>query len=175
MICSSPHSGSSNSSTPEAEKGTDIILGAFTKPGYMTLNSISEVDYKCALDIQMNVLANHPEFSQLGGVGYWGFSYADEEMIRWGYALLRHYAIEGNTEPLSKKYGFTYRLPFLKNCDFESGLEHWNTKGAVSSDSAAKIRYGGKTRSAGAGRATLSAVLRKNPMQRLKSARRQKG
>ncbi len=148
---------------PEAEKGTDIILGAFTRPGYMTLNSISEVDYKCALDIQMNVLANHPEFSQLGGVGYWGFSYADEEMIRWGYALLRHYAIEGNTEPLSKKYGFTYRLPFLKNCDFESGLEHWNTKGAVSSDSAAKIRYGGKNQKRWGGTGNTFCRFTKKP------------
>ncbi len=116
----------------ESTGRTDVVLGIFSRPAYITLNSRPNVDFKAALDIQFHTLTNHPELKGLGGVGYWGFNYADEEITRWAFTLIRHYAIEGNKELLAPKYGFKYNPGFLQDGDFTEQLKHWETKGAVS-------------------------------------------
>ena len=52
-------------------------------------------------------------------------------MVRWTGRLYRHYLIEGNTEMLSPRYGFTYNVNFVKNSDFEKGLADWKIEGTV--------------------------------------------
>ncbi len=119
---------------PETETATDMVLGIFSRPGSYSLNTRPEVDFKCALDLEMNMLANHPEFRQLKGVGFWGLNYADEEIYRWAYALLRHYAIEGKKGMLSRKFGFKYNPGLLKNGDFTAKLRYWKTRGTVTAE-----------------------------------------
>lgn len=110
---------------PESAPHFGIIAGSFNQIPVLTLEHHPDVDFRYYLDMQLQLLAGSPEFRDLGVVGFWGCNYVDEDLQRWGLALLRHYFIEGQREMLSRRYGFTYRLPYLKNADFGAGLEHW--------------------------------------------------
>lgn len=115
-----------NTFFPNAAAGTGIIFGNFNQIPIISLEHNPEVDFKYFLDMQVNLVANHPDFKNLATVGYWGTYYGDEELARWSFKLMRHYAVEGRKEMLSGRYGFTYAPGFLKNCDFVDGLKGWS-------------------------------------------------
>jgi len=110
---------------PNAAPGTGMLFGNFNQIPIISLDVNPEVDFKYYLDMQLNLVATHPVFRDLGVTGYWGSYYDDEELYRWSLRLLRHYCVEGNTEMLSKTYGYIYSPGHLRNCDFVDGLEHW--------------------------------------------------
>ncbi|HDY65917.1 MAG TPA: hypothetical protein ENH84_06775 [Phycisphaerae bacterium] len=89
------------------------------------------VDFKVCLDIQMDTLANDPAYFGLGGFGWWASYLCSEETHRWIGKLTEHYAIEGNTEMLSKQYGLKYELGHISNPDFVEGTGGWTLKPAV--------------------------------------------
>lgn len=107
-----------------------FILGNFNLMPYISLDHYPFVDYKYYLDMQMNRLANAPDFRGLAMVGYWGGSLVDEDLQYWSLALLRHYCVEGQRTMLSERYGYTYILPYLTNNDFHAGLEDWTAEAA---------------------------------------------
>lgn len=111
-----------------------FVLGNFSQTPFM-LDYDPSVDFKYYLDMQLNVIANNPEFKNLGLVGYWGSHYADEELYRWSFKLMRHYVIEGNKTMLSAAYGFKYNPDLLKNGDFADGLTSWKKTGEIAADS----------------------------------------
>ncbi len=119
---------------PGAVTKMGVILGNFTFIPY-SLDHRSDVDYKYFLDLQMNILANHPECRGLAVVGYWSYRHADEEMVRWSFRLLRHYAVEGKTSMLSEQYGYKYLPGLIQNSGFTEGLKHWNAEGDVRASS----------------------------------------
>jgi hypothetical protein len=110
---------------PNVAAGTGMIFGNFNQIPIISLDVNPEVDYKYYLDMQLNLVANHPAFADLGMTGYWGSYYDDEELYRWSFALLRHYCVDGATEMLSNAYGYVYSPGHLQNCDFLKGLENW--------------------------------------------------
>ncbi|MBN2449847.1 MAG: hypothetical protein JXR77_05625 [Lentisphaeria bacterium] len=110
---------------PNAVLGSGMLFGNFNQIPIISLDVNPEVDSKYYLDMQLNLVANHPVFRDLGVTGYWGSYYDDEELYRWSFQLLRHYCVEGSTEMLSKKYGYAYVPGHLRNCDFVDGLESW--------------------------------------------------
>ncbi len=110
---------------PNAGAGTGMIFGNFNQIPIISLDVNPEVDFKYYLDMQLNLVATHPVFEDLAMTGYWGSYYDDEELYRWSFELLRHYCVEGQTEMLSKTYGYAYSPGHLQNCDFVEGLEHW--------------------------------------------------
>jgi hypothetical protein len=110
---------------PNAAAGTGMLLGNFNQIPIISLDVNPEVDYKYYLDMQMHLIATDPLLKGLGMTGYWGSYYDDEELYRWSMRLLRHYCIEGNTEMLSKSYGYRYSPGHLSNCDFADGLKGW--------------------------------------------------
>ena len=112
---------------PNAAAHSGMLLGNFNQIPVISLDLIPEVDYKYYLDMQLNIIANDPDFANLNTVGYWGSYYDDEELYRWSFKLLRHYAVDGNTDMLSKrpKYNYTYNPGHLVNCDFDNGLDGW--------------------------------------------------
>ncbi len=122
---------------PGAAAGTGIIFGNFNQLPIISLESNPAVDFKYFLDMQVNLVANSPDFANLATTGYWGTYYGDEELARWSFLLMRHYAVEGRKDMLSARYGFTYGPGFLKNPDFAEGLEGWAKSGAVRADSIA--------------------------------------
>lgn len=138
---------------PNAAAGTGIIFGNFNQIPIISLDVNPEVDFKYYLDTQLNLVANHPVFDGLGMTGYWGSYYDDEELYRWSMRLLRHYCVEGNTEMLSKTYGYTYSPGHLRNCDFVDGLDHWATDPAdgLRADSFAGYGKGSQARWGAAG------------------------
>ena len=149
-----------NTYFPNAAAGTGIIFGNFNQIPIISLEHDPAVDFKYFLDMQVNLIANSPDFKDLATTGYWGTYYGDEEMVRWSFKLMRHYAVEGRKDMLSARYGFTYNPGFIKNPDF---AEVW--PGGLSPAAEASVRphavsgYGKTARAAGAPgvRATPSA------------------
>jgi hypothetical protein len=88
------------------------------------------VDHKVFLDLQFQHIAASPECFGLWGVLVYKVHYAEEEAVRWAGRLFRHYCIEGNTDLLSDRYGFTYNLRHIRNADFNEGLMGWEVAAA---------------------------------------------
>ena len=120
-----------NAFFPNAAAGTGIIFGNFNQIPIISLEHNPAVDFKYFLDMQVNLVANSPDFKDLATTGYWGTYYGDEEMVRWSFKLMRHYAVEGNKEMLSDRYGFKYNPGFVANGDFADGLNGWTTSPAA--------------------------------------------
>lgn len=115
---------------PEAQSNMVYALGYLTDMLVESQDHYPQVDFKYYLDMQLNLIANRPEFQGLYGLCMYSSGYADEETVRWTWRLLRHYAIEGRREMLSGKYGFNYLPGHLVNCDFERGTRDWNVMAA---------------------------------------------
>jgi hypothetical protein len=126
-----------NATFPGAAAGTGIIFGNFNQIPIISLESNPAVDFKYFLDMQVNLVANSPDFAHLATTGYWGTYYGDEELARWSFLLMRHYAVEGRKDMLSARYGFTYNPGHLKNPDFAEGLAGWTINGAVRAETIA--------------------------------------
>ena len=106
---------------PDCQKGMIATLAYFSIPCEI-VNVDPNVNYRTFMDMQMNLLANDPVFSELAGVMWYHSSYADEESHRWAARLLRHYCIEGKREMLSKD---PYELRHIRNADFREGDAGW--------------------------------------------------
>jgi hypothetical protein len=120
---------------PLAVASAGAIFGNFNQVPILSLAHHPEVDYKYYLDMQLNLAANDPSCRDLGAVGYWGCNYADDEMKRWSFALMRHYVVEGHTNMLSSAYGYSYCPGHLVDGDFSGGFASWRTSGKVRADS----------------------------------------
>ncbi len=119
---------------PGLASNIGVAFGNFNQMPIITLVHHPEVDFKYYLDMQVQLAATDPAFKDLGLVGYWGSYYADREMHRWAFALMRHYCVEGRTELLSKRYGFRYLPGHLENGDFRGSLGGWSVSGDVRAD-----------------------------------------
>lgn len=108
-----------------------VALGIFNKVPVLSIHDNPDVDSKYFLDLQMRFLATDPACRDLGAVGYWGTGYATEELRRWGFALMRHYVVQGNTNMLSAAYGYSYSPSHIGNGDFAGTLAPWRTVGDV--------------------------------------------
>src|SRR5436190_7727636 len=125
---------------PGVKKQMVIAFGLFSMPPG-GINKQPNVDYHVWMDRQMNVVANHPVMSGLGGLEWWTSTLADEETVRFVGKLYRHYAIEGKTGMLTRDPLF---LTHLQNADFEKGTEGWTLHPAEAGTIAVKSfpRYG---------------------------------
>ena len=117
-----------------------MALGYLTSPG-QRMNIEPGVNYFVYMDMQCNLLANHPAFQGLRGVMWYKSHYAEEEAVRWAGRLFRHYFIEGRTEMLSRD---PYELHHLHNPDFNQGTAGWTLAPAEAGTITAKNlpRYG---------------------------------
>jgi hypothetical protein len=125
---------------PGVKKQMVIAFGLFSMPPG-GINKQPNVDYHVWMDQQMNAVANHPVLSGIDGLEWWTSLLADEETVRFVGKLYRHYAIEGNTNMLTKDPLF---LTHFQNADFEKGTEGWVLHAAEPGSIAAKSfpRYG---------------------------------
>jgi len=120
-----------NTYFPNAAAGTGIIFGNFNQIPIISLEHDPAVDFKYYLDMQVNLVDNSADFTSLAATGYWGTYYGDEELARWSFKLMRHYAVEGRRDMLSVHYGFKYNPGFLANCDFAESLNGWELSPAA--------------------------------------------
>ncbi|MCE5237584.1 LamG domain-containing protein [bacterium] len=89
---------------------------------YCTTNCYPQADFRVHLDMQMNLLANHPAYFGLWGVQPYRSNYVDEEILNCMGRLLRHYCLEGKTERLLTD---PYELRHVTDPDFVEGTKHW--------------------------------------------------
>ena len=111
---------------PGSARHMIIALGHLSAPPE-TMNSNPSADFKVYMDMQMHMLATDPMFFGLGGIQWYHNAYADEEYVRWGAKLLRHYGIEGRTDRLTDD---PYLSTYIQNPDFEMGTEGWTLQPA---------------------------------------------
>ncbi|KKN31526.1 hypothetical protein LCGC14_0822930, partial [marine sediment metagenome] len=90
-------------------------------------NRLPTANYKAFMDMQVNALANHPNFFGLGGIQWYLTVYANEEHRRFAVRQFRHYAIEGNTNPINDD---PYDLTHIRNPDFVGGTAGWDIQPA---------------------------------------------
>ena len=115
---------------PGSTHNISMFMTNGSEPPRYNSASNPSVDFKVCLDIQMHTLANDPAYFGLGGFGWWASYLCSEETHRWIGKLTGHYAIEGNTEMLSRQYGLKYELPHISNPDFVEGTGGWTLKPA---------------------------------------------
>lgn len=139
-----------NNLVPGINASTGFIFGTFNQPAVISLEHMPDVDYKYYLDMQLNLLANHPAFDGIRTTGFWGTYHGEDEFQRWSFTLLRHYAVDGNTDMLSPEYGFTYNTGYVKNADFENGLKEWTlvpaSKDSITTGERERFGYGSEAR-----------------------------
>jgi hypothetical protein len=125
---------------PGVKQRMVIAFGLFSMPPG-GLNKLPNVDYHVCMDQQMNVVANHPLLTGVGGLEWWTSLQADEETVRFVGKLYRHYAIEGRTDRLTRDPLFTSHL---RNADFANGLDGWTVRHAEAGTVEARSfpRYG---------------------------------
>lgn len=128
---------------PGVARQTVMVLGCMSAVGE-SLNVHPSVDFKVYMDMQMHLLANDPAYAGLGGLQWYLTAYADDETMRWASRLFRHYAIEGNKQMLSPKFGFRYQLDHLINPDFTEQTSGWDLQPAEPDSIAVKehAQYG---------------------------------
>ena len=115
---------------PGCRRHMILVLGYLCMMTAETQSVDPNVDFKYYLDMQCHMIANDPAFEGLYGLQTYTSGYTDDETMRWMYRLFRHYFIEGNTEMLSERYGFTYRVDHLTNPDFVDGTDGWVVESA---------------------------------------------
>ena len=104
-----------------------VCFGYFSAPPE-TLDTFPHVNYKTYLEMQVNLVAMDPALEDIGGLMSYAAAYADEETVRWMAHLFRYYAIEGNTEIISKD---PYILTHLQNGDFGEKGRAWTLSPAA--------------------------------------------
>ena len=111
---------------PGATRGMVLVIGYFSGASE-GLDTYADVSFKTFLDKQLFAAANEPAMCGVAGVMLYDPTWADEEIIRWGGRLFRHYCIEGRTDRLSTD---PYKLKHIRNADFADGLAHWTLEPA---------------------------------------------
>ena len=86
------------------------------------------IDFKVWLDMQLHTVATHPDFKDTAGIGMWIAYYTDPELLRWYSTLVKHYAVDGKREMLSKQYGFKLQPGLVKSPNWEN-LDCWQLTG----------------------------------------------
>ncbi|MBP5639763.1 MAG: hypothetical protein J6X55_09815 [Victivallales bacterium] len=139
-----------------------LIFGNFIQIPVISLAHHPNVDYKYYLDMQFNLIANHPECKDMAITGYWGTRHCDFELYRWCFMLTRHYCIEGKTTMLSDEYGFSYDPGHVVNGDFVEGFKGWTVKGDVTTGRQSGYGRNSQCRwSASGGMGDVFAILKK--------------
>jgi len=110
----------------EAER-PGLVRRAIATLGLMTWPPLNEnvnprANFKTLMEMEFETLANDPAFFGLYGAMWYYSAHHEEEYLRWGARLCRHYAIEGKCGRLSSD---PYLLEHIRNPDFEDGTEGW--------------------------------------------------
>lgn len=107
-----------------------VTLGYMSHaPEGITQDCDPNVDFKVLMQMQVDLLANDPAAFGVYGLMWYYSPYVNEEYLRWGGRLMRHYGIEGKTTPLTTD---PYVLAHVTNGDFEQGTKDWTIEEAES-------------------------------------------
>ena len=122
-----------------------IALCQSNMPLNFSIDHEPEADHRVFLDMQLNAIANNPEFRNIGCINFWGGNYADTSRHRWISALFKHYVFEGKKSMLSDEFGLKLVPGHLKNASFREHLKYWTKSGSVgygkAADGAIFLKY----------------------------------
>ena len=110
---------------PAAKDMTVFNVSPWINLGHWSDYSCPEGDIKALFARNIHAFATRPEFAANSGIAAGASGAAEEEIRRWTARLFRYYAIEGGTENLAERYGYRWAPGFVRNCDFDDGLEGW--------------------------------------------------
>ena len=127
---------------PAAYRHTTFCFSGYMAPEGWNTYPAPEGDYKVFFDHFMHRLATDPEFAGAGGIGSTAFQHIDEEQVRFIAKVIRHYALEGCTDSLAERFGWTYTPGHLKNCDFAEGFADWTVACAEPGSVTAAVKKG---------------------------------
>ncbi len=108
---------------PRAAANRVINIGILSELGWECSDLHPDYNFNVYLESQFQFLATDPAYFGVRGVQGYHSGYCGEEQTRLFAKLVRHYAIEGNTNRFLHD---PYVLPHLKNGDFTDGTAGWN-------------------------------------------------
>ena len=111
--------------SPAAKDMTVFNVSPWIDFGHWSDYSCPEADIKALYGKMVHAFATRPEFAANSGIAAGGSGAGEEEIRRWIARLFRYHAIEGGTENLAERFGYRWAPGFVKNCDFDCGLEGW--------------------------------------------------
>jgi hypothetical protein len=116
----------SRASFEQASPGTAteriIVVSLLTEPGWENGDLFPNYDFNVFLDCQLQFVATDPAFFGVRGLQGYLSSYCGEEQLRLFAQLVRHYAIEGNTDRFLTD---PYVLEHIENADLANGTAGW--------------------------------------------------
>ena len=110
---------------PCAGDAVVFCLGGYVAPTGWCGYSAPEVDMKVVFDSFIRNMAEDGAFCGVGGLGFTCVHNMDEELLRWLFNGIRHYALRGETAPLAERHRLKFRPGLLANCDFAEGFSRW--------------------------------------------------
>ena len=121
-------------------------LSGWEYPGVWTTRHRPHVDLKAFYSRLMRLYATDPDFADIGGVSFTTPT-CDEDLVRFYYAASRHYCLEGRTDDLAENLGYEMLTKYVKNGDFDDGLNGWTVSAAEngSVDVGHMKRFGGRS------------------------------
>lgn len=111
-----------------------IALGLYTRIGRYNYDGRCVNDPKRLVDRYIQRLAVRGDFAGLSGFCLYAWHSGEEEDVRWVTKVVRHYLIEGHTESLSDKYGYSWCPRHIQNGDFRQGLSGWTIEKSKGGD-----------------------------------------
>ena len=117
----SHHLGNLKREFPGALPHTVWVLASFSSPWQLAAG-YPHIDHRVNLDMQLQVVATHPEFFGLAGLEMWHSGYSSDELLRFIGRAYRHYGIDGSTDRLLDD---PLILPHVRNPNFTAGTAGW--------------------------------------------------
>ena len=118
------------SQVPCATDAVMFCFGGYVSPTGWDGYSAPETDMKTVYDGFIRNMAMDEAFRGVGGLGIYCIGSADEELLRWLFRCIRHYALRGETESLAERFRLKFRPGLLANWDFAEGFAHWTPQAA---------------------------------------------
>lgn len=122
--------------TPGAATERIIVVSLLSEPGWETGDLFPNYNFNVFLDCQLQFIATDPAFFGVRGLQGYLSSYCGEEQTRLFAQLVRHYAIEGNTERFLSD---PYVLHHIANADLSNGTAGWTLTPAETEANQASI------------------------------------
>lgn len=104
-----------------------VVVSLLSEPGWESGDLFPHYDFNVFLDCQLQFIATDPAFFAIRGLQGYLSGYCNEEHVRLFAKLIRHYAIEGNT---NRFLDDPYVLTHLQNADLADGTAGWSLEPA---------------------------------------------
>jgi len=114
---------------PAAAGAMMFCFGGYNTSGGWNGYSAPDTDMKVVIDDFIRKMAVDPQYEDLGGIAFYAMG-CYQELFRWYMDTIRHYAVLGNTESRSAKFGYAFKPGHITDNDFDRGFVGWKVEPA---------------------------------------------